>query len=225
MVFSGRVYGPLLFDQMVMLGVNSIPITMLVMCFAGSVYTYMLADELNERGMGSYTGSFLMLILLREFVPMFTAIVLSGKVGAAITSEIGTMKISEQLDALKALSTDPDWYLTLPRVLGAFLMMPVIAVFGGYAGWYAGAFTAQQSAGINYANFRSNIKIFVDPGDFMMCLSKSLIYGAVLVITACYFGYRAEGGASGVGRAVTSSVVTNILLLFVLDLIITAAFN
>ncbi|MCC7479377.1 ABC transporter permease [bacterium] len=221
LIFRGRVYGELLLQQMVLLGVNSIPIAIVVMAFIGSVFTYMLAGELSKHGAANMTGGLLLLIMLREAIPMFTTIVLAGKVGASITSEIGTMKISEQLDALRALSTDPDWYLTLPRTLAAVLMMPVVAVFGGYSAWFAGYITAKQQTGMSYTLFTGQVRLLVDEKDYVMCLIKCVVFSAMLVLTACYYGFQARGGASGVGKVVTTSVVVNIFLLFVIDLILT----
>ncbi len=132
------------------------------------------------------------------------------------------MKISEQLDALKALSTDPDWYLTTPRVLAAILMTPVVAIFAGYGGWYAGYWMARATTDMSYATFRSQVTVLVDYHDFMIGFVKCMVFGMVLVLTACYYGYRAHGGAAGVGRAVTESVTMNIILIFALDLLVTA---
>jgi len=221
MIVRGRLDANLTIHQMVMLGVNSIPITMLVLGFGGAVFSYVMADEMYQRGAGSLIGGMLLLMLLREIIPLFGGTVLAGKIGATITSEIGTMKISEQIDALKALSTDPDWYLTAPRVLACVLMTPVVNVFAGYAGWYCGYYVAHQTTGMGYTSFTASVQMLVDWGDVVQCLIKSIVFGTAIVLTACYYGFRAQGGAAGVGRAVTSSVVINILLLYVLDLLLT----
>jgi len=225
LLFTARLNASLLLNQMVLLGVNSIPIATLVMCFAGSVYTFVLAGELSKRNAENLVGGLLLLILLKELIPVFTAIVLSAKIGAPITSEIGTMKISEQLDALRALSTDQDWYLTLPRVLAGVLMIPLVAVFAGYGGWYAGYLTGHLQTDLQYHSFITGAKNMVRTPDFVECLVKCVVFAFVIVLTACYYGYKAEGGAAGVGKAVTRGVVINILLIFILDLFLTAAFD
>lgn len=224
LIVRGQVSFPLLLQQMVTLGINSIPISVMVLSFSGAIFTFILADNLVERGAGSMLGGLLLVVLLRDFIPVFTGIVLAGKIGASITSEIGSMKTSEQLDALKALSTDPDWYLYLPRVLGGTLMMPVIATFAGYGGWYAGYLTANSQVGMAYATFTANISL-VDMKDFTICLVKSLVFATTIVLTACHMGSNCRPGAAGVGRAVTNSVVVNIVLLFALDLLLTALFD
>lgn len=221
MVLRGGLNLRLLVEQMVVLGINSIPIAVIVLSFAGAVFTFVLSEELASRGAGNLVGGLQLLVFLQEMIPVFTGIVLAGKIGAAITSEIGTMKISEQLDALRALSTDPDWYLTVPRVLAGVLMTPVVAVFAGYASWFAGFFMAHQKIGIRYAQYASGVESLVSMQDFRMCFVKCLIFGATIVLVSCHSGFEARGGAAGVGRAVTNGVVLNIVLIFLLDLLIT----
>jgi phospholipid/cholesterol/gamma-HCH transport system permease protein len=220
--FSGRVNGALLLHQMVLLGINSIPIGIMVLGFGGSVFTFVLAREMDQRGAGSLVGGIMLLILLREIIPLFVGIVLAGKVGAAITSELGSMQISQQLDALRALSTDPHWFLTTPRVLAGILMTPVVAVFAGYSAWWTGYYTAHLQVGMSYNAFTSSVRMLVDEKDFFMCFIKCAVFGASIVLTACHFGYTSRGGAAGVGRGVTNGVTINIALLFALDLLITA---
>lgn len=220
LILRGKIHFGLLFQQMALLGVNSIPISMLVLVFAGGVFTALLAEQMHDYGADSLLGGLLLYVLIREFVPVFTGVVLAGKVGATITSEIGTMKISEQLDAMKALSTDPDWYLILPRAIAGVLMMPIVAVFAGFGGWYAGYLGANGILGMNYLAFSQNVSNAVDPSDFVVGFVKCLVFGGTIVLTACHTGLNAKGGAAGVGRAVTSGVVTNIALVFALDLVI-----
>lgn len=217
-VIRGKLNLALTLRQMVLLGVNSIPITMLVLAFGGAVFSYVLADEMYNRGAGGLVGGMLLMMLLREIIPLFGGTVLAGRIGASITSEIGTMKISEQLDAMRALSTDPDWFLTAPRVVAGVIMTPVIAVFAGYAGWYSGYYIAHTSTGMPYASFVSSVQTLVDEKDVFQCAIKCIVFGATIVLVACHYGYLAKGGAAGVGRVVTLSVVINILLLYILDL-------
>jgi len=221
MMLRGGINRHLLVEQMVLLGINSIPIAVIVLSFAGAVFSFVLADELSKRGAASLIGGLQLLVFLQEMLPVFVGIVLAGKVGAAITSEIGTMKIGEQLDALRALSTDPDWYLSVPRVLAGILMTPVVAVFAGYASWYAGFYMAYSQIGLRYSQFASGVDSLVSMSDFRMCFVKCMVFGATIVLVSCHSGYQATGGAAGVGRAVTNGVVLNIVLVFLLDLIIT----
>ncbi|OPX22876.1 MAG: hypothetical protein B1H03_03270 [Planctomycetales bacterium 4484_113] len=207
--------------QMSALGVNSIPLAMLVMGFVGATVSYLLAEELGKRGASAYVGGILLLALLRELIPLLTGVVLAGKAGAAITSEIGSMRITSQIDALRALSTDPHWFLTAPRVFALLVMSPVVGVFAGFAGFLAGYYMAFHKIGLSYAAYTANIAYpFVKLSDFRGCLVKLLIFGAVVAIVGCFMGYQVKRGAEDVGRAVTNSVVLSIVLIFGLDLLL-----
>lgn len=222
LALRGRIHFGLVAQQMVLLGINSIPIAMMVMGFAGATFCYVLVYEIGKYGQSGLIGGLLLATLLRELLPAFTAIVLAGRSGAAITSELGSMKISEQLDALRALSTDPDWYLTLPRVIAGVLMMPLVNVFAGYAAWYAGWWVANQRVGMSYATFAASVPQMVSNKYFQICIVKSIVFSIIIVLVACHYGYQARGGAAGVGKVVTRSVVMNIVMIFALDLLITA---
>lgn len=206
--------------QMSALGVNSIPLGMLVLGFVGATISYLLAEELGKRGASAYVGGILLVAMLRELIPLLTGVVLAGKAGAAITSEIGSMRITSQIEALRALSTDPHWFLTAPRVFALLVMAPVVGVFGGFAGFYAGYFMAHHKIGLSYVSFTANLGRLVTTGDFLGCGLKLLIFGAVVAIVGCFMGYQVKRGAEDVGRAVTNSVVLSIVLIFGLDLLL-----
>jgi len=216
----GRLNLKLTVRQMEFLGVNTIPLAMIVLAFVGATMCYLLAEELGKRGAASYTGGFLLVGLLREFIPVLTGVVMAGKAGAAITSEIGSMKISSQIDALRALSTDPHWFLTAPRVVALLIMLPVVGAFSGFAGFYSGYAMAHYKIGLSYASFTANLTTFVAANDFFACLVKCLVFGAVVATVGCFMGYRVQGGAAGVGREVTNSVVVSIVMVFGLDLLL-----
>jgi phospholipid/cholesterol/gamma-HCH transport system permease protein len=222
LVLRGRLHFGLIAQQMVALAINSIPIAMLVMGFAGATFCYVLVYEIGKYGQSGIIGGLLLATLLRELLPAFTAIVLAGRSGAAITSEIGSMKITEQLDALRALSTDPDWYLTMPRVIAGMLMMPLVNVFAGYSAWYAGWWVANRRVGMSYPKFAASVPQMVSQHYFEICIVKSILFSIVIVLVACHYGYQAKGGAAGVGKVVTRSVVMNIIMIFALDLLVTA---
>ncbi len=219
-LFTGKLNLRLTARQMEFLGVNTIPLAVLVLSFVGATMCYLLAEELGKRGAEGYTGGFLLVGLLREFIPVLTGVVMAGKAGAAITSEIGSMKISSQIDALRALSTDPHWFLTAPRVIALLVMLPLVGTFAGVSGFYAGYAMAHYKIGISYASFTSNLTAFTAANDFYACLVKCLVFGAVVATVGCFMGYRVKGGAAGVGREVTNSVVVSIVMIFGLDLVL-----
>lgn len=219
-LFTGRLNLRLTTRQMEFLGVNTIPLAVLVLSFVGATICYLLAEELGKRGAAGYTGGFLLVAMLREFIPVLTGVVMAGKAGAAITSEIGSMRISSQIDALRALSTDPHWFLTAPRVVALLIMLPVVGAFAGVVGYYAGYAMVHYKIGLSYASFSSQVSTFATAGDFFTCLIKCLIFGVVIAAVGCYMGYRVKGGAAGVGREVTNSVVVSIVMIFGLDLVL-----
>jgi len=219
-VVRGRSNPGLTIAQMSNLGIASIAIVCLVLAFVGASITYIIAEEMASRGLKSYVGGLILLILLREMIPVLTGVVLAGKVGASVTSEIGSMKISEQIEALKALSTDPDWFLTIPRVLGIVLMSPVVAAFAGYAGFYSGYLMAWEQTQTQYITWMAEVPSFVEYSDFRACLIKVLVFAATVGLVACYHGFNADKGAAGVGKAVTLSVTNSIVLIFGLDLLL-----
>jgi len=219
-IIRGRANFHLTISQMSILGISSIPIVCLVLAFVGASITYIIAEEMAARGFKTFVGGLVLLILLREMIPVLTGVVIAGKIGASITSEIGAMKITEQLDALKALSTDPDWFLTIPRVLGMVLMAPVVAAFAGYAGFFAGYLMSYEQIQLQYITYIAEIPTFVDFGDYWACLVKTLVFGATVGLVSCYHGFTVERGAAGVGKAVTNSVTNSIVLIFGLDLLL-----
>jgi len=219
-IASFRLSFSLTLRQFEFLGTNSIPLAVLVLSFVGATVSYLLAEELGKRGAGAYVGGFLLVGLLRELLPILTGIVLAGKAGAAITSEIGSMKITSQIEAMESLSTDPHWFLTAPRVVALTIASPIVAVFSGFASFYSGYLMAYRKLGISFATFTAHLDRFVDPRDFYACLVKLLLFGLLVGVVGCYLGYKVEGGASGVGKAVTYSVVLSIALIFALDLLL-----
>jgi len=219
-IVRGRASAGLTVSQMAILGIASIPIVCLVLGFVGASITFIIAEEMASRGFKAFIGGLVLLTLLREMIPVLTGVVLAGKVGASITSEIGAMKISEQIDALKALSTDPDWFLTIPRVLALIIMAPIVGTFAGYSGFYAGYIMAHEQVNLQFIAYTSQIPTFIEPSDFRACFVKTIIFGAVVALVACYHGFGVERGAAGVGKAVTLSVTNSIVLIFALDLIL-----
>ncbi len=215
-----RVNPALLIRQMALLGVDTIPIAALVQSFVGASLSYVMARELAERGAQLLLPGSILLIELRELLPVLTAVVFAGKVGASITAEIGAMRVTEQIDALRTLHVDPDWYLTIPRLLAALIMMPVVAVFAGYAGYYSAWFMAKAQIGMSLSTFVQYSGLFVDVWDYYASLIKLLVFASTVTLVAVVYGYRSTGGAAGVGRAVTASVTTSIVLIFALDLIL-----
>ncbi len=203
--------------QMAHLGVDSLPIISLTLLFAGAVMTLQIADILIRYGAQGTVGGIMAIAMGRELGPVLVGVVLAGRVGAAITAELGTMKVTEQIDALKVMAVNPIGYLVVPRVIACMIMVPVLAFYGviiGIGGGYVVATVVKGLAGMTYTD---SIQIFADLGDLTYGLIKASVFGAVIALVGSYKGMYTKMGATSVGNATTSSVVTSIILVFVLN--------
>lgn len=202
-------------QQMAHLGVNSLPIVLLTMMFTGMVMTVQIAHEFIKYGVQSSVGGVMAVGMGRELAPVLTGVVVAGRVGAAITAEIGSMKVTEQIDALRVMATNPVAYLVAPRLTACVFMLPVLVIFGDVIGTLGGYMMATWYAGISSFSYINSIKVFTVANDIVGGLIKSMFFGAIIAIIGCYKGLTTQQGAEGVGRATTSSVVTSIILIFI----------
>lgn len=214
-ITKGAVRLKLTVDQMAILGVSSLGIVMITCTFAGMVLALQLADYAVRYGITAYAGGAVALTMAREFAPMLSAITVAGRAGSAITAEIGSMKVTEQIDALRVMGVSPARYLVVPRFLALLTMMPVLAVFAGVGGTLGGAVVARSQAHISYQVFFDSIKLLVVPWDVYAGLIKSAVFACEISLVACLQGLLTTGGAAGVGEATTKSVVNSMLLIFV----------
>ncbi|HWQ62616.1 MAG TPA: ABC transporter permease [Negativicutes bacterium] len=201
--------------QMAHLGVDSLPIVALTMLFTGMVMTVQIAHEFIKYGAQSSVGGVVTIAVGRELSPVLTGVVAAGRVGAAITAEIGSMKVTEQIDALRVMATNPVAYLIVPRLIACVLMLPVLVIFADMIGTVGGYLVATMYAGINSFTFTNSIKVFAVVNDVTGGLIKGMFFGAIIAIIGCYKGLTTAEGAEGVGQATTGSVVTSMILIFV----------
>lgn len=212
----------LLLLQMAHLGVDSLLIISLTLGFAGAVMTLQIANVLMTYGAQSTVGGIISIAMGRELGPVLVGVVLAGRVGAAITAELGAMKVTEQIDALRVMAVNPIGYLVVPRLVACLVMVPLLAflgVFIGVAGGYVVATTINNLPGSAYI---SSIEMMVVPSDLTYGLLKASAFGAVIALVGCYKGMNTKMGAEGVGNATTSSVVTSIILIFILNYFLSA---
>lgn len=202
-------------QQMAHLGVDSLPIVTLTMLFTGMVMTVQTASEFIKYGAQTSVGGVVAIAMGRELSPVLTGVVVAGRVGAAITAEIGSMKVTEQIDALRVMATNPVAYLVVPRLLALTLMVPMLVVFADIIGTIGGYLVATLYAGIGPQTFMNSIKIFAIVNDVTGGLVKAAVFGVIIALMGCYKGLYAEAGAEGVGKATTGSVVNSIVLIFV----------
>lgn len=199
--------------QMAYLGVNSLPIVLLTILFTGMVMTVQTAHEFIKYGAQSSVGGVVAIAMGRELGPVLTGVVLAGRVGAAIAAEIGSMKVTEQIDALRVMAVNPVAYLVVPRLAACIFMTPVLVVIANVVGTLGG-YVVASLYGISSYTFFHSIKVFAVINDVTGGLVKAAVFGLIVSLIGCYQGLTAREGAEGVGQATTGAVVTSIILIF-----------
>lgn len=212
-VAAGRIPVGETVRQMQAIGVASIPIAMLTVAFSGAVIALHTTLEFIRYGRQDVVGSVVAITVAREVAPVLTGVLISARVGAAVAAEIGTMAVTEQVDALRALGVSPVHYLVVPRFVAAILMLPVVTLFAGIAGVY-GAYLVASGSGIATATFWHSTRA-MPMGDLLLGLSKTFFFGMIISLVGCWEGLRTTGGAAGVGRATTASVVLSTVLVYI----------
>ena len=210
-------------EQSVSIGVNSCGVTALTSLFTGMVLALQAGNTIgNIFGEPIFVGTIVSFSLIRELGPVLTGVVVSGRAGAAVTAHIGTMAVTEQLDALYTLGTNPTRYLVIPRLFAFLITMPVLTVFSNVFGVIGGYLVAAYALGVPGEVYFNDITTFMGVKDFMHGFIKSFIFAFMIATVCCYKGISTRGGAEGVGKATTGAVVTTIVLILVLDYFLTA---
>lgn len=223
-LFSTRLRWNATLDQMQKIGVLSLPLVFLTSLFTGVVLALQSAYQLRLFAAQQFTSDLIALSTTRELGPVLTAMVVAGRVGASIAAELGTMKVTEQIDALTALATNPVRYLVVPRFVAAFFMLFILTIYADCIGMFGGYLIAVFKLGISshqYINRSINVLMIKD---VMTGLTKAFFFGAIIATVGCYYGFKAEGGAEGVGRATTIAVVAALVLIIASDALFTAIF-
>ena len=225
-----RRYLPLVVAEFDGMGVRSLVVAGTAAIFTGMVFALQSAVYLSRFGADLYVGPLVGLSVLRELGPVLTAILVGGKVASGITAELGSMKVTEQIDALNTLGTDPIKKLVTPRVLAALIMLPVLTIINDCVGIVGGNLIAQFYLDVPSSLYWRTVweQVASDgfvlrfiPNDFVQGLSKPFVFGGLISITACYFGLNTTGGTEGVGISTTRTVVTSSILILVLDYFLT----
>lgn len=212
----------LVVEALEFIGVQSIFIVGLTGTFVGAVFGLQLVDGFRQFGAENQVGSVVGLALARELAPVFSALMITSRAGSAIATEIASMRVSNQIDALTTMSVNPVQYLIVPRVLAGIIAAPVMALLFLLVGLFGAYTVGVQLMGIDGGIFIERVKWFVDTGDVMQGLVKAAFFGATLTLIACRQGYHASGGAAGVGRATNRAVVQSAVAILVLDYILTS---
>ena len=206
--------------QLDFVGVGSIFIVCLTGLFSGMVFALQSARAFEMFDAESLVGPTVALTITRELSPVFTALMVTMRAGSAMCTELGTMRVTEQVDALETMAVNPVQYLLVPRVLAGLVMVPVLVMLFDTAGIAGAYFVAVVVKGISAGTFIARTKQWLDPEDLAEGLIKGAVFGLTVTLVACYKGYSAKGGAKGVGQATTEAMVSSALGIFVLDYLV-----
>jgi len=209
------------FVQMRRIGVDSLTIAVLTGTFTGMVLALQSYIGFQRVGGEQFIGSIVALGMIRELGPVLTALMVTGRAGSAITAELGTMNITEQIDALKTLRINPFQYLIIPRILGGTLILPFLTLFAMICGIIGGYAICVHVLGLSPEDFINNIKGYVEITDIRDGLIKALFFGFILTWVGTYQGFKASGGARGVGQSTTQSVVTSSIMILISNYFLT----
>ena len=203
------------FDQAFYLGVNSWSIVLLTSLFVGLVLSLESAQQAVAYGVSNLVGGAVTYGAARELGPLLTAIVVAGRVGAAIAAELGSMVVTEQVEALQSLGLSPTRMLVVPRLVALLIMLPLLTVLGDVVSIVGGAWMAQTYAHISYQTFIESAREAVPFIDFVKGISKGFVFAVIIALVGSYQGLSTRGGAAGVGRSTTNAVVGAIILIFI----------
>lgn len=209
--------------QMDSIGVGSLPIILLTGFFTGGVLTLQSVPTLAYYGGQSQTGMLVAFTLIRELGPVLSALMVAGRMGSAISAELGSMVVSQQIDAMRALGTDPVRKLVTPRIIALILMLPLLTVAADIFGLIGGAVTASSIFGIDYQSFINSVRNGVKIEDIVGGIIKPLFFGLIIGSIACHKGLKTSGGTVGVGQSTTSAVVLSSIVVIIFDFFLSRA--
>ena len=211
-------------NQIIFIGYFSLPVVSLTSFFTGGALALQIYYGGNQFNSEAIVSSIVALGITRELGPVLGGIVVAGRVSSAIAAELGTMKVTEQIDALKTLSADPISYLIVPRIISGIIMLPILIIFADIIGIMGGWFIGIQSLGFNGSVYIQNTIDFLEVNDISSGLIKASFFGFIITIMGCYQGFNSSGGAQGVGKATTNAVVSASVLILASNYIMTNLF-
>jgi phospholipid/cholesterol/gamma-HCH transport system permease protein len=220
----GPIERPLLIQQFEQIGFRSLSIVIITSAFIGMVLALQTAYALEDFGGKLFVGVIVSLSLVRELAPVLMALMVGGRVGAGMTAELGTMKVTEQIDALRALATNPVRKLVVPRVIATTIMFPLLTIIGIALGILGGMLIAVANLNLNANYYLRSVIETVKYNDLASGIGKTFFFGFSIALVACFNGLRTSGGADGVGRATTQTVVTGAITVLIMDFFLTKLF-
>ena len=207
----------LLFTQMEHIGVNSMPLVIIIAAFTGAVAAWQAAYQLKGVAPLSFLGTATSKAIITELGPVLTAIVIAGRVGASIAAELGSMKVTEQIDALETMGVSPIRYLAMPRFFASIFMMPILIIFANSIAVWGAFFISNYFIGVSFDVFFESVRQSFYFGDFIFGMIKGIVFGGMTSLVGCHIGFKTEGGAEGVGNSTIRSFVLSSALILILD--------
>ena len=211
------------FDQFFEIGNASLMMVCILSFFIGSVIALLTGPVLAERGIPNSVGGLVGIAMCKELAPVMMSILIAGRIGSAMAAEIGSMRVYQEIDALRTMNINPIHYLVLPRLVSIAVALPLLVIFSTLIGWGGGALVSQTNhqIDVSFASYFENLKDFVGFSDVLNGLFKSFIFALVIGVVSCHQGFQTIGGPRGIGRSVTKAVVNCIVLIVILDYFLT----
>jgi phospholipid/cholesterol/gamma-HCH transport system permease protein len=212
-----------IYDQLFEIGNSSLFTACVLSLFIGGVITLQTGPVLAENGLASAIGGLVGLSVCKELAPVMMSVLIAGRIGSAMAGEIGSMRVYQEIDALRTMNINPVHYLVMPRVIAITVALPVLVMFAVLVGWLGGGIVAviNEKVGVSFQAYFFNLRQVVDLGDVLNGLFKSMIFAVVIGIVSCQQGLATSGGPRGIGHSVTKAVVNSIVLILILDYFLT----
>lgn len=205
-------------------GISSLPITLSIVGMTSIIIVSQVAQEMVKQGGGNFVGALVAILIVRELGVIMSGFAIISMIGSSMASELATMRVTEQIDALQTLKVNPFGYLFAPRVVSGMLMMPIIVIIASLFGVITGGVTSNLTAGLSYRAYFESLWLGIFAKDMFVCLAKAICFGGIIALISCSFGFKATGGAKGVGIATTRAVVWSFVAIVIVDMLFAIGF-
>jgi len=216
---------PLVWTQMNIIGVRSVPVIMITGAFVGMTLAVQAYDQLAGMGLEEHLGVLINISVVKELGPVLAAVMLAGRIGGALTAELGTMNVTDQIDAVRSMGTDPVKYLVAPRILASLLLTPFLIIYADFMGIVGGYFVSVIQLGINSSAYWSFSASGVELWDVSIGVVKGFFFGGAIAMISCYKGFTCKEGAHGVGQGCTEAFVASFISILALDFVLAVVFK
>lgn len=224
LIVSGKIHWKNTLEQMSITGIDALFITLTIATVAGMIISLQVAYEMAKQGASAYVGMLVAVVIVRELGPVIASFGVTSLIGSAMAAEIATMKVTDQLDAMKLLKVDPIHYLIVPRIIAGFTMVPLLVILGNLLGILGGMIVSNLVANINMLSYLESVWQGLETKDIMVSILKGSVFGVLIALLSSSIGYATEGGAKEVGIATTKAVVWSFLAIVIFDYLISLIF-